>query len=72
MRKDDLGNTIRASMQAGVQMKSTLPEAESFSYVMMFCALMLVKSSKATMGEAMALVPLDGRARLLAEELAAA
>jgi hypothetical protein len=40
------------------------------SYMMLFCALLLVRSSKATLAESMKLVPLSGSARHLAGELA--
>jgi len=39
------------------------------SYVMLFCALMMVKKSKATLEESVTIVPLAGRARHLAGEL---
>jgi hypothetical protein len=40
------------------------------SYMMLFCALLLVRSSKATLEESMKLVPLVGSAKHLAGELA--
>ena len=40
------------------------------SYVMLFCALLLVRNSKATLEESMRIVPLVGSARDLASELA--
>ena len=40
------------------------------SYVMLFCALLLVRNSKATLEESMKLVPLTGSAKSLAGELA--
>lgn len=43
---------------------------ERQSYVMLFCALLLVKNSKATLEESMKIVPLTGSARHLAGELA--
>ena len=39
------------------------------SYVMLFCALLLVKNSRATLEQSMALVPLFGRAKHLAGEM---
>ena len=42
---------------------------EQVSYIMLFCALMLVKSSKATMEQSLAIVPLAGKAEFLAMEL---
>jgi hypothetical protein len=47
-------------------------QEERVSYIMLFCALMLVRNSKATLEESMKLVPLEGSARQLAGELAAA
>jgi hypothetical protein len=43
---------------------------ERHSYMMLFCALLLVKNSKATMEQSMNLVPLTGSAKSLAGELA--
>ena len=40
------------------------------SYVMLFCALLLVRNSKATLQESMRIVPLVGSAKDLAGELA--
>ena len=40
------------------------------SYMMLFCALLLVRNSKATLAESLKLVPLAGSARDLAGELA--
>ena len=45
---------------------------ERHSYVMLFCALLLVKNSKATLEQSMNLVPLTGSAKHLAGELASA
>lgn len=42
---------------------------ERVSYVMLFCALMLVKNAKATLEESVGIVPLVGRAKHLAGEL---
>ncbi len=42
---------------------------EQFSYIMLFCALMLVKNSKATMEQSLSIVPLGGQAKSLAGEL---
>jgi hypothetical protein len=39
------------------------------SYVMLFCALLLVKNAKATLAESMQVVPLEGSAKELAGEL---
>lgn len=44
---------------------------DRMSYVMLFCALMLVRNSKATLSESMQVVPLAGSAKELAGELAA-
>jgi hypothetical protein len=41
------------------------------SYVMLFCALLLVRNSKATLEESLRLVPLEGNAKDLAGELSA-
>ena len=41
------------------------------SYMMLFCALLLVRNSKATLEECVKLVPLVGSAKNLAGELAA-
>jgi hypothetical protein len=43
---------------------------ERESYMMLFCALMLVRSSKATLEESLKIVPLTGSAKHLAGELA--
>ena len=43
---------------------------ERVSYMMLFCALMLVRNSKATLEQSLNIVPLVGRARSLAGELA--
>ena len=40
------------------------------SYVMLFCALLLVRNAKATLEESIRIVPLKGSARHLAGELA--
>ena len=40
------------------------------SYLMLFCALLLVRNSKATLQESMQIVPLEGSAKALAGELA--
>ena len=42
---------------------------ERVSYMMLFCALILVRNSKATLEQSMQIVPLVGRARHLAGEL---
>lgn len=42
---------------------------ERISYVMLFCALILVKNSKASLEKSMEVVPLEGSARSLAGEL---
>jgi len=47
-----------------------MKKEERQSYVMLFCALLLVKNSKATMEQSMRLVPLTGSAKHLAGELA--
>ena len=42
---------------------------EQVSYIMLFCALMLVKNSKATLEQSLAIVPLAGQAKSLTGEL---
>ncbi len=42
---------------------------EQVSYIMLFCALMLVKNSKATMEQSLSIVPLAGPVKSLAGEL---
>lgn len=42
---------------------------EGLCYVMLFCALLLVKNSKATMDQVVMVVPLGGKVRFLAQEL---
>lgn len=42
---------------------------EQVSYIMLFCALMLVKNSKATMEQSLSIVPLAGQAKSLTGEL---
>ena len=44
---------------------------EKISFLMFFCALLLVRNAKATVGESLAIVPLVGNAERLAEELVA-
>jgi len=39
---------------------------ESVSFMMLFCALILVKRGKASMGESLTMAPLFGQAKLLA------
>ena len=43
---------------------------ESISFVMLFCALILVKKDKASLEDSITIVPLFGGAKLLAGELA--
>ncbi|MCH8268563.1 MAG: hypothetical protein IH846_13680 [Acidobacteria bacterium] len=43
---------------------------EQVSYMMLFCALLLVKNSRATLEQSLQVVPLAGRAKSLAGELA--
>ena len=43
---------------------------ETISFLMLFCALILVKRDKATMEESITMVPLFGGAKLLAGQLA--
>ncbi len=45
---------------------------ERASYVMLFCALMLVRNSKATLEESISILPLVGSAKHLAGELCGA
>jgi hypothetical protein len=47
-----------------------MKKEEQQSYVMLFCALLLVKNSKATLEQSLSLVPLSGSAKHLAGELA--
>ena len=42
---------------------------ETMSFLMLFCALILVKKDKATMEESVTIAPLFGGAKLLAGEL---
>ena len=42
---------------------------EQVSYIMLFCALMLVKNSRATLEQSVKVVPLVGKARYLAGEM---
>jgi hypothetical protein len=46
-----------------------MEKTERISFLILFCALILVKNDAATMDESMAMVPFFGRARLLAGEL---
>lgn len=50
-------------------METVTREGEVISYVVLFCALIMVKNSKATVDEAMMLVPLAGGAKFLAQSL---
>jgi hypothetical protein len=50
-------------------MRAIQNEEYAFSYMMLFCALMLVNSSKATVNQAVRLVPLAGNAKLLAQQM---
>jgi hypothetical protein len=50
-------------------MRATQSEEYSFSYMMLFCALMLVNNSNATVEQAVGLVPLAGNAKLLAQQM---
>ncbi len=45
--------------------------SEKTSYMMLFCALMLVKNSKATLKQSVQVAPLTGNAKCLAEGLLA-
>ena len=47
-----------------------MKKEERQSYVMLFCALLLVRNSKATVEQSLKLVPLTGSAKHLAGELA--
>ena len=44
-------------------------QEERVSYVMLFCALMMMKRSQATLEQSMAIVPLSGGAKHLAGEM---
>ena len=46
-----------------------IKEIDVLNYVMLFCALMLVRNSKATLGQAVSMIPLDGKAKFLAQEI---
>jgi hypothetical protein len=54
-------NTI-STMQSKVQ-------EDRYSYLMMFCALMMVRNSRATLAETMDMIPLSARVSDLAGEL---
>jgi len=43
---------------------------EKTSHMTLFCALMMVKNAKATLEQAIRVVPLTGNAKVLAEQLA--
>ena len=45
--------------------------SEKTSYMMLFCALMLVKNSKATLEQSVQVAPLTGNAKCLADGLLA-
>ena len=49
--------------------EATMIADERVSYVMLFCALMLVRNSKATLEESIRILPLVGSAKHLAGEL---
>jgi hypothetical protein len=46
-----------------------MPQDERVSYVMLFCALMLVRNTRATVQQSMEIVPLNGGAKRLAGEI---
>lgn len=50
--------------------RETQTKEETTSYVTLFCALMMVEHSTATLEQAIRIVPLTGKAKRLAEELA--
>lgn len=50
-------------------MKATYRGGDAISYVMLFCALLLVKNSNATLDQVVTVVPLVGKVRVLAQEL---
>ncbi len=55
-------------------MKTLLPREsqtrkEKNSHLMLFCALLLARKSRATLEEAIGVAPLDGNAKCLAESL---
>ena len=60
------GNCYSQGSPEGADMK----KEDRQSYMMLFCALLLVRNSKATLEESMKLVPLVGSAKHLAGELA--
>jgi len=43
---------------------------DRLSYVMLFCALMMVRNSQATVAQSLEVVPLNGSAKRLAGEIA--
>lgn len=45
-------------------------QEDRVSYVMLFCALMLVRNARATVDQSMSIVPLNGGAKRLAGEMA--
>lgn len=44
---------------------------ETITYVMLFCALILVRNSRATLEQSVSVVPLFGAAQILGKKLAA-
>ena len=50
-------------------MNASRKEENAISYVMLFCVLILVKNSKATVKQALMLLPPVGNAKILAEGL---
>lgn len=49
--------------------EESMHREEQVSYVMLFCALLLVKNSKATVEQLVTIVPLFGRVKYLAGEM---
>jgi hypothetical protein len=50
--------------------EGAMKKEDRSSYMMLFCALLLVRNSKATLEESVRMVPLTGNAKHLAGELA--
>lgn len=57
---------MQAMIESSTQAKA---QQDRYSYLMMFCALMMVRNSRATMSESLRLLPLSPRVSDLAGEL---
>lgn len=60
------GHQMQATSELSTQAKAT---QDRYSYLMMFCALMMVRNSRATVAESMQMLPLSPRVSDLAGEL---